>query len=57
MTTFRKLTEWALNSDTELTPGDTVTVNLKSGATKTVLVGEFISNKYGKFLYHVGDEN
>jgi hypothetical protein len=56
MTTFRKITEWALQSDTELTEGDLVTVNLKSGATKQVKVGDFIRSGYGKFLYHVADD-
>jgi hypothetical protein len=55
MTTFRKITEWALQSDEELQPGATVTVSLKSGQTKQVAVGDFIRSGYGKFLYHVAD--
>jgi hypothetical protein len=55
MTTFRKITEWALQSDAELKTGDLVTVNLKSGATKQVIVGDFIREGYGKWLYHVAD--
>jgi hypothetical protein len=57
MTTFRKITEWALQADEELAPGATVTVNLKSGATKQVVVGDFIRAGYGKYLYHVADND
>jgi hypothetical protein len=57
MTTFRKITSWALNADHELTPGSTTTVHMKSGATKEVTVGEFIGERYGKFLYHVVSDN
>lgn len=49
MTTFSKV--WALRSDTQLQPGATVQVTLKSGESKAVQVGAFIGQQGDKYLY------
>ena len=50
MTTFLKV--WALKSDTQLSPGATVQVALKSGELKAVKVGAYIGQqRNGAYLY------
>ncbi len=57
MITYRKIgpDQWGIQSEGRLEPGTTVTVNLKSGATKSVVVGPFVIHQYDRFVYQVGE--
>ena len=57
MTTFKKLTVWGVQSDEQLKPGDTVTVTLKSGATKQVTISDQLKDAYGKHVYSIIADN
>ena len=52
MNSFRKVGDtWAIKCDAEHVPGDTVTVSLKSGATKEVTLGALVFARGGDFVY------
>jgi len=55
MITFRKIGPgiWGLQSDTELTPGETVAVTTRAGGRKQVTVGNYVNFQGGRYLYRV----
>lgn len=57
MITFRKIEDaWGLQSDVRLEVGALVTVSLKSGASKQAVVGAFVAEQYGRFVYRIAEQ-
>ena len=44
---------WGIQSDDKCEVGETVTVTLKSGATKQVKLGRYCLYQYGKHVYEI----
>jgi len=54
MNTFKKLgDEWVIACDAKYEAGQTITVSLRSGATKQVTIGEHAGNAFGCYLFRV----